>query len=73
MPNRPIATVDPGSAVAVRRATAGHEFVGKMLLLALIVVGFVIVMHFLPLLANSAVHAVVHQVPLPTSPPTASR
>ena len=61
------------SAAAVRRTAAGHEFVGKVLLLALIVVGFVVVLHFLPLLANTAVHAVVHQVPLPTSSPLVSR
>ena len=61
------------SAVAVRRMAAGHEFVGKLLLLALIVVGFVVVLHFLPLLAKTAVHGVVHQVPLPTSSPMVSR
>ena len=61
------------SAAAVRRTAAGHEFVGKVLLLALIVVGFLVVMHFLPLLANTAAHTLVPRVPVPHATPVVPR
>ena len=61
------------SAVTVRRTAAGHEFVGKVILLAFIVLGFLVVIHFLPLLANTDAHAVVHQVQQPTSSPRVTR
>lgn len=61
------------TAVTVRRTAAGHEFVGKVLLLALIVVGFLVVMHFGPLLANTAAHAIVHQVQQPMTSPASTK
>ena len=61
------------TAGTVQRTAAGHEFVGKVILLALIVVGLLVVMHFLPLLANTAAHAVVHQVQQPTTSPVSTR
>lgn len=61
------------SAGAVRRTATAHEFVGKVILLAFIVVGFLVVMHFLPLLANTAAHAIVPQVQQPTTSPASTK